>query len=55
MRLLNLDELDEGLGLGLEGLGHDETQVIAESAAVEEGSIIDKGLNLVNQTKEASL
>ena len=47
-KLLNLDELDERLGLGFEGLGDDNTPVITEKATVEDGAGIGEGLNLFN-------
>ena len=47
-KLLDLDELDKRLGLGLEGLGDDDTPVITEKATVEDCVSIGESLNLVN-------
>lgn len=53
--LLDLDELDEGLDLGLEGLRYNDTPGLAELIAIENGTLVEESIQLVIESSDAGL
>ena len=53
--LLDLNELDEGFDLGLEGLGDKDTPVVTKLVAINDSTVVHHSHNLVIETKDAVL